>query len=112
MQFIQKATDRSWNVGHSLQSQTSEVKAIRVHFSDGISLVLVDTPGFDDTNKSDLDILKIIARWFEDVYVHRCRLYHHIFNTFTVIGMISRFLVFYTCTESQTIEWAERHKKT
>lgn len=75
MQFIQKATDRSWNVGHSLQSHTSEVKAIRVLFSDGISLVLVDTPGFDDTNKSDLDILKIIAKWFEDVYVHRCGLY-------------------------------------
>ncbi|KAL9709889.1 hypothetical protein Ac2012v2_006946 [Leucoagaricus gongylophorus] len=68
--FIQKATDRSWSVGHSLQSHTSEVKAVRVLFSDGISLVLVDTPGFDDTNKSDLDILKIIAKWFEDVYRH------------------------------------------
>jgi len=48
-----------------------------VLFSDGISLVLVDTPGFDDTNKSDLDILKIIAKWFEDVCVDRYRLSYH-----------------------------------
>ncbi|KAF5351036.1 hypothetical protein D9756_008411 [Leucocoprinus leucothites] len=66
--FIQRTTNYSWIVGHSLQSHTSVVKALRVSFSDGISLVLVDTPGFDDTNKSDLEILKIIAKWFEQVY--------------------------------------------
>jgi hypothetical protein len=40
-----------------------------VRYSDGICLVLVDTPGFDDTNKSDLAILKTIANWFKDVCV-------------------------------------------
>ena len=109
MQFIQKATDRSWNVGHSLQSHTSEVKAIRVLFSDGISLVLVDTPGFDDTNKSDLDILKIIAKWFEDAYVHRCRLYCHWtqhVHSYRHDLEISGVLYLHT------IEWAGRHKRT
>ncbi|KAF5351062.1 hypothetical protein D9756_008436 [Leucocoprinus leucothites] len=66
--FIQRATNHSWTVGHSLQSHTSTVEALRVSFNDGISLVLVDTPGFDDTNKSDLETLKVIAKWFEQVY--------------------------------------------
>jgi predicted GTPase len=28
---------------------------------DGRMVVLIDTPGFDDTNKSDADILRMIA---------------------------------------------------
>ncbi|KXN85553.1 hypothetical protein AN958_11120 [Leucoagaricus sp. SymC.cos] len=57
-----------WNVGHSLQSHTSEVNAVRVQYSDGIRIVLVDTPGFDDTRKSDLEILKTVSYWYKDVY--------------------------------------------
>lgn len=28
-------------------------------------LVFVDTPGFDDTNKSDMEILEMIAEWLK-----------------------------------------------
>jgi predicted GTPase len=33
------------------------------HPSDGHPVVFVDTPGFDDTDKSDTEILSIIAEW-------------------------------------------------
>lgn len=71
-------TGRENGVGHTLQSYTSEVNVVRVTFTDGINVVLVDTPGFDDTYLSDLDILKKIAKWLRDVYVgnlHRFTLY-------------------------------------
>ena len=30
------------------------------------SIVLVDTPGFDDTKKSDLEILELISNWLKE----------------------------------------------
>ena len=36
---------------------------------DGHRVVLIDTPGFDDSSKSDTDILKIIAAFLETLYV-------------------------------------------
>ncbi|KDR78065.1 hypothetical protein GALMADRAFT_1366623 [Galerina marginata CBS 339.88] len=52
-------------VGHKLQACTSEVSAVRIksHPQYGSRLVLVDTPGFNDTNKTDLEILEIISKW-------------------------------------------------
>lgn len=37
---------------------------------DGRKVILVDTPGFDDTEKSDADILKLIADFLSSSYVH------------------------------------------
>ncbi|KAF5351032.1 hypothetical protein D9756_008415 [Leucocoprinus leucothites] len=70
--FIKTVTGTRYDhneVGHRLKSATSEVSALRVTFtaSGNTNLVLVDTPGFDDTYKSDLEILKTIARWLNDV---------------------------------------------
>jgi hypothetical protein len=31
----------------------------------GYRLVLLDTPGFDDTHKEDVEILERIAKWLE-----------------------------------------------
>ncbi|KAF9449528.1 hypothetical protein P691DRAFT_790872 [Macrolepiota fuliginosa MF-IS2] len=55
-------------VGHNLEPCTSGVTAIRVTFMDGIRVVLVDTPGFDDTYRSDLDILELVSRWLKKTY--------------------------------------------
>jgi hypothetical protein len=63
LQFIQKATGLDWDVSHSLVSKTVQVSAVRVEFTDGVRLVLVDTPGFDDTYKSDSRVLKPIVGW-------------------------------------------------
>ena len=61
--------------------ETSEVTSYEVTL-DSTALVLVDTPGFDDTEMSDFQILHAIAAWLEKscekgrrlnglVYLHR-----------------------------------------
>lgn len=37
-------------------------------FDHGTNVVLVDTPGFDDTYLSDFDILQTVAKWLKNVY--------------------------------------------
>jgi len=56
--------------GSSLESYTTEVRAVRLynHPVHCDRLVLVDTPGFDDTNKSDLEILQMVSDWLKKVY--------------------------------------------
>ena len=51
--------------GSGLKLCTTEVRAVRVfnHPILGHRLVLVDTPGFDGTDKSDLEILLMISNW-------------------------------------------------
>ncbi|KAF9447817.1 hypothetical protein P691DRAFT_801763 [Macrolepiota fuliginosa MF-IS2] len=67
--FIQKAINRGYQegVGHSLDSHTKEVCAIRVSFKDNIHIVLLDTPGFDDTNLSDTQVLGKIGNWLKSM---------------------------------------------
>jgi GTPase Era involved in 16S rRNA processing len=59
-------------VGHDLESCTSEIGIIKMTFP-GYNIVFVDTPGFDDTKRSDSDILKMISDWLEITYVDRKR---------------------------------------
>jgi predicted GTPase len=53
--------------GNSLKSCTDKIQAVRVRRAAGRDdrLVLIDTPGFDDTNKSDMVILQMIGDWLE-----------------------------------------------
>jgi hypothetical protein len=44
-----------------LESCTNEVQTSQSFMLDGKHVVLVDTPAFDDTTKSDTDVLKMIA---------------------------------------------------
>ena len=55
--------------GKQLESCTTEVRAVRLHNHPvhGDRLVLVDTPGFDDTNKSDFEILDMVSKWLQKV---------------------------------------------
>ena len=50
-------------VGHRLQSETSQVRSIHWTAKDGVEIILVDTPGFDDSREgvTDADILTMIA---------------------------------------------------
>jgi predicted GTPase len=52
-----------------LVSCTTEVRAVRLfnHPVHGDRLVFVDTPGFDNTNKSDLEILQMVSNWLQKV---------------------------------------------
>lgn len=64
-QLIDVATKQDGDtVGHGMQSHTSDIRAVRVtHPTKGHPVVFVDTPGFDDTYKSDTEILTSIADW-------------------------------------------------
>jgi len=57
-------------VGHSLESQTNEISVIKLSFP-GIAdsdICFVDTPGFDHTRQSDVEIFKMISEWLNNTY--------------------------------------------
>ncbi|TFK44962.1 P-loop containing nucleoside triphosphate hydrolase protein, partial [Crucibulum laeve] len=68
--FINVATEYNTEVGHSLESCTSEIGIIKISYPElsDCDIVFVDTPGFDNTHKSDLDILKMISEWLSATY--------------------------------------------
>ncbi|KAF8157123.1 P-loop containing nucleoside triphosphate hydrolase protein [Crassisporium funariophilum] len=68
--FINLVTGLGINVGCTLASCTSTIQTARLSFPDygGRDIVLVDTPGFDDTNKTDADTLKTIVDWWMEMY--------------------------------------------
>ncbi|KAG8800332.1 hypothetical protein FRB91_005936 [Serendipita sp. 411] len=56
-------------VGHDIESCTADVELIKVgHTIGSRNVVLVDTPGFDDTYRSDIDILTMIAEFLVRAY--------------------------------------------
>ena len=60
LQFINLASGSSLQVGNRSESCTDEVQLADVFTVDGRRVILIDTPGFDDTT-SDTDILNLIA---------------------------------------------------
>jgi len=74
--FIECATRQNGqSVGHSLRSHTADIRAVRAtHPNGGHPVVFVDTPGFDDTVKSDLEILSTIADWLAKIYKKKVNL--------------------------------------
>ncbi|KAJ8507570.1 hypothetical protein ONZ45_g10072 [Pleurotus djamor] len=74
--FINIATQStSVAVGHGLESCTQVISAYGCRHPDrNRNVVFVDTPGFDDTNRSDGDILKAIANWLVDMYKQKITL--------------------------------------
>lgn len=52
-------------VGDSLESCTDSVDVAPAFYLDGREVILYDTPGFNDTNKSESEILRIIASELE-----------------------------------------------
>ena len=58
-------------VGHDLYSCTQEISIIRLS-SRGVvdaDICFVDTPGFDDLTRSDLDVLEMISDFLNKTYV-------------------------------------------
>ena len=63
--FINKLTGSKEEKGASgLKSCTQDVREFIVN-KPGKKYVIADTPGFDDTTRSDRDILRLIANWLE-----------------------------------------------
>ena len=55
----------------SFTSVTQDLEAYRIldHERYGSRIILVDTPGFDDSNRTDEQILKLIGSWLKKTYV-------------------------------------------
>lgn len=66
--FINVASGSNQKVGMSLKSCTTEVTPTEPFLVSGKSVILLDTPGFDDTNVSDFDILEEIAQYMTKTY--------------------------------------------
>ncbi|OQD93173.1 hypothetical protein PENSOL_c034G04279 [Penicillium solitum] len=75
--FISHCTDVKVAISDpgALQSCTQEVHMYRcTYFSPRANVYLVDTPGFDDTDRKDTDILKEIATWLTKTYKQNIQL--------------------------------------
>ncbi|KAI6114516.1 P-loop containing nucleoside triphosphate hydrolase protein [Pisolithus sp. B1] len=73
--FINQLTGtREAKAQHQLKSHTQGVKEFIVNLSKDRQYVFVDTPGFDDTYRSDRDILRTIADWLEEKYRGKVKL--------------------------------------
>ncbi|KAG1809655.1 P-loop containing nucleoside triphosphate hydrolase protein, partial [Suillus subaureus] len=97
--FINKASGSNLPVGHGLESCTSEVQISRPFVVDGRVVTLIDTPGFDDTIRSDRDILIMITAYLSKTYEYGAKLagviYMHRISDFRMGGTSKRnFKVF------------------
>ncbi|KAF9237660.1 P-loop containing nucleoside triphosphate hydrolase protein [Melanogaster broomeanus] len=61
--FINLASGSNLRVGSGLESCTNEVQTSLPFNVGGQQVVLIDTPGFDDTTLTDTDVLRIIAAY-------------------------------------------------
>ncbi|KAJ5633944.1 hypothetical protein N7528_001786 [Penicillium herquei] len=61
--FIAEVTGERVQIGHDLHSCTAECTSWECCLDDQTTVTLVDTPGFNDTNRLDLEILKCITTY-------------------------------------------------
>ncbi|KAG6379450.1 P-loop containing nucleoside triphosphate hydrolase protein [Boletus reticuloceps] len=71
--FINLASGSNLAVSDSLESCTVDVET-STFFLDGRTVTLVDTPGFDDSTRSDTDVLKSITDYLSGSYSQGARL--------------------------------------
>ncbi|KAG9843310.1 hypothetical protein KCU98_g7860, partial [Aureobasidium melanogenum] len=65
--FISALAGRDCGIGYDLQSKTSKIHEVEVRLGRE-TVILVDTPGFSDTNMTDTQVLEKIANWMKDTY--------------------------------------------
>ncbi|KAK2616065.1 hypothetical protein N8I77_002775 [Diaporthe amygdali] len=56
------------DIGHGVTSRTREVAVYKCDYAPGTSFYLVDTPGFDDTSRTDKQVLQNITEWLGTTY--------------------------------------------
>ncbi|KAJ7285185.1 P-loop containing nucleoside triphosphate hydrolase protein [Mycena rebaudengoi] len=66
--FINVVSGANLRVGRGLSSCTNTVEVAPSFQLDGRTVTLIDTPGFDDTSRSDTDILSMIAAFLAQAY--------------------------------------------
>ncbi|KAJ3525844.1 hypothetical protein NMY22_g10407 [Coprinellus aureogranulatus] len=92
--FINTVSGSDLKTSSGLFSCTNAIGVAPGFSLDGRTVILVDTPGFDDTKKSDTDILKMIAQFLTHSYEEGKKLagviYIHRISDFRVGGTSSR----------------------
>ncbi|KAK7685279.1 hypothetical protein QCA50_011642 [Cerrena zonata] len=66
--FINLVSGAKFGVGNSLLSATQVVQSTQPFNLNGHSVVLIDTPGFDDSTRTDTDILRTISTYLANTY--------------------------------------------
>ncbi|KIM75858.1 hypothetical protein PILCRDRAFT_662446 [Piloderma croceum F 1598] len=74
--FIKTASGQNGeSINHQLRSRPAPIRPVRATNSNGSqSVVLVDTPGFNDTTRSDLEILTTISDYLMKTYKKKAKL--------------------------------------
>ncbi|KAF4615160.1 hypothetical protein D9613_003468 [Agrocybe pediades] len=73
LNYLVQDERQKFQVGHKLTSCTSELRPVTLTFPNDpflrqYTVILVDTPGFDDTYAADVDILERIANWLKNAH--------------------------------------------
>ncbi|KAK0257976.1 hypothetical protein LTS16_002045 [Friedmanniomyces endolithicus] len=71
--FISRLAGDGAKVGHDLVSCTRDIESFSFRYNDS-TIHLIDTPGFDDTYRTDSDVLKDIVFWLNAAYQRQIRL--------------------------------------
>ncbi|PVF94277.1 hypothetical protein CPB86DRAFT_828699 [Serendipita vermifera] len=66
--FVNVASGSTLRVGDGLESCTQDIQASNPFMLDGKQIVLFDTPGFDDSNLDDVEILRRVAVYLSTIY--------------------------------------------
>ncbi|KIW77965.1 hypothetical protein Z517_07798 [Fonsecaea pedrosoi CBS 271.37] len=72
--FISLLADQDVEVSHSLHSDTASIKIYSFNDQRGRTVYLLDTPGFDDTTRSDAEVLKDISYLLAAMFAAHIRL--------------------------------------
>jgi len=65
-QFVNRATENdAFLVGNGLRSCTTEIQVSPQFLVDDRPVILIDTPGFNDTVMDDADVLKSISAFLD-----------------------------------------------
>ncbi|OTA56918.1 hypothetical protein K449DRAFT_387310 [Hypoxylon sp. EC38] len=72
--FISACTEKEVKIGHDLQACTQGLDVYPCSLFKDKNVYLVDTPGFDDTTRTDKEVLKEIALWLGSSYKQQIRL--------------------------------------
>ncbi|KIM23084.1 hypothetical protein M408DRAFT_28197 [Serendipita vermifera MAFF 305830] len=66
--FINLASNAGFKVGHKLRSCTASVQQTQTFPLDDRDMILIDTPGFDDTEKPETEVLDSLASYLRDLH--------------------------------------------
>ncbi|KAF1830685.1 hypothetical protein BDW02DRAFT_591715 [Decorospora gaudefroyi] len=72
--FVNYFSETPLAVGHGLDSCTNSVQVVPCTLNDGVKIYLVDTPGFDDSTRTDSEILQEVVLWLNKAHVSNLKL--------------------------------------